>query len=47
MTPALLAESKQSAFYREWLNSFLARDIQRLFVNTLLRHRQRHGPGQQ
>jgi len=31
LPPALLAESKQSAFYREWLDSFFARDIQRLF----------------
>lgn len=28
---ALLAESKQPALYREWLDSFFARDIQRLF----------------
>ncbi len=28
---ALLAETKQPAFYREWLDSFFARDIQRLF----------------
>jgi predicted AAA+ superfamily ATPase len=28
---ALLAESKNPAFYREWLDSFFARDIQRLF----------------
>jgi len=27
----LLADSKQPAFYREWLDSFFARDIQRLF----------------
>jgi hypothetical protein len=31
LPPALLAESKQPAFYREWLDSFFARDIQRLF----------------
>jgi len=31
LPPALLAKSKQSAFYREWLDSFFARDIQRLF----------------
>jgi predicted AAA+ superfamily ATPase len=28
---ALLAETKQAALYREWLDSFFARDIQRLF----------------
>jgi uncharacterized protein len=28
---ALLAETKQPALYREWLDSFFARDIQRLF----------------
>ncbi len=28
---ALLAVAKQPAFYREWLDSFFARDIQRLF----------------
>ncbi|MFI5378194.1 MAG: ATP-binding protein [Tepidisphaerales bacterium] len=28
---ALLAKSKQPAFYREWMDSFFARDIQRLF----------------
>lgn len=28
---ALLAESKRPALYREWLDSFFARDIQRLF----------------
>lgn len=28
---ALLAESKNHAWYREWLDSFFARDIQRLF----------------
>jgi hypothetical protein len=28
---ALLAETKQPAFYREWMDSFFARDIQRLF----------------
>ena len=28
---ALLAESKKPSFYREWLDSFFARDIQRLF----------------
>jgi predicted AAA+ superfamily ATPase len=28
---AMLAESKPPAFYREWMDSFFARDIQRLF----------------
>jgi predicted AAA+ superfamily ATPase len=31
LPPALLANSKKPAFYREWLDSFFARDIQRLF----------------
>ena len=31
LPPALLAESKQPSLYREWLDSFFARDIQRLF----------------
>lgn len=31
LPPALLAGSKPAAFYREWLDSFFARDIQRLF----------------
>ncbi|MEI8038831.1 MAG: ATP-binding protein [Verrucomicrobiota bacterium] len=31
LPPALLAKSKQPAFYREWMDSFFARDIQRLF----------------
>jgi predicted AAA+ superfamily ATPase len=31
LPPALLAEAKTPAFYREWLDSFFARDIQRLF----------------
>ena len=29
---ALLAESKSPSFYREWLDSFFARDVQRLFA---------------
>lgn len=29
---ALLAETKSPAFYREWIDSFFARDIQRLFL---------------
>ena len=31
LPPALLAESKRPALYREWMDSFFARDIQRLF----------------
>ncbi|MCM2358923.1 MAG: ATP-binding protein [Geobacteraceae bacterium] len=31
LPPALLAETKKPAFYREWLDSFFACDIQRLF----------------
>lgn len=32
LPPALLAGTKQPSFYREWLDSFFARDIQRLFA---------------
>lgn len=32
LPPALLAAEKRAAFYREWLDSFFARDIQRLFA---------------
>ncbi len=31
LPPALLAESKAPGFYREWMASYFARDIQRLF----------------
>jgi predicted AAA+ superfamily ATPase len=31
LPPALLAETKRDSFYREWLDSFFSRDIQRLF----------------
>jgi uncharacterized protein len=31
LPPALLAPSKSPAFYREWMDSFFARDVQRLF----------------
>jgi predicted AAA+ superfamily ATPase len=31
LPPALLADTKAPALYREWLDSFFARDIQRLF----------------
>ncbi len=32
LPPALLADTKQPSFYREWMDSFFARDIQRLFA---------------
>ena len=32
LPPALLAPAKAPAFYREWMDSFFARDIQRLFA---------------
>lgn len=31
LPPALLATTKRPSFYREWIDSFFARDIQRLF----------------
>ncbi|MBX3734826.1 MAG: ATP-binding protein [Verrucomicrobiae bacterium] len=31
LPPALLANAKKASFYREWMDSFFARDIQRLF----------------
>jgi predicted AAA+ superfamily ATPase len=31
LPPALLADAKRPALYREWMDSFFARDIQRLF----------------
>ncbi len=31
LPPALLADAKTPGFYREWMDSFFARDIQRLF----------------
>lgn len=31
LPPALLSDFKQAGFYREWIDSFFARDIQRLF----------------
>lgn len=50
---ALLAESKQPALYREWLDSFFARDIQRLFgfrdinrFNALVEYLLRQSGGQ-
>jgi uncharacterized protein len=32
LPPALLADAKKPSFYREWMDSFFARDIQRLFA---------------
>lgn len=53
LPPALLAPSKQPAFYREWMDSFFARDIQRLFgfrdmnrFNALLEYLLRQSGGQ-
>lgn len=53
LPPALLAAAKQPAFYREWLDSFFARDIQRLFgfrdmnrFNTLFEYLLRQSGGQ-
>lgn len=53
LPPALLAESKQPAHYREWLDSFFARDIQRLFgfrdmnrFNTLFEYLLQQSGGQ-
>ena len=50
---ALLADTKQPAFYREWIDSFFARDIQRLFgfrdmnrFNALLEYVMRQSGGQ-
>ncbi|MFN0183102.1 MAG: ATP-binding protein [Aquabacterium sp.] len=50
---ALLAPAKQPAFYREWMDSFFARDIQRLFgfrdmnrFNALLEYLLRQSGGQ-
>jgi hypothetical protein len=53
LPPALLAERKEPAFYREWLDSFFARDIQRLFAfrdldkfNALFEYMLRQSGGQ-
>ena len=50
---ALLADAKRPAFYREWMDSFFARDIQRLFgfrdlnrFNALLEYVMRQSGGQ-
>jgi predicted AAA+ superfamily ATPase len=53
LPPALLVSVKQAAFYREWMDSFFARDIQRLFgfrdinrFNALLEYLLRQSGGQ-
>lgn len=53
LPPALLATSKKPDFYREWMDSFFARDIQRLFgfrdmnrFNALLEYLLRQSGGQ-
>lgn len=53
LPPALMAGSKDPSFYREWLDSFFARDIQKLFsfrdvgrFNTLFEYILRQGGGQ-
>jgi predicted AAA+ superfamily ATPase len=53
LPPALLASAKQPGFYREWMDSFFARDIQRLFgfrdinrFNALLEYLLRQSGGQ-
>jgi predicted AAA+ superfamily ATPase len=53
LPPALLAPKKLPAFYREWMDSFFARDIQRLFsfrdmnrFNSLFEYLLRQSGGQ-
>ena len=53
LPPALLADSKRPALYREWMDSFFARDLQRLFgfrdmdrFNALLEYVMRQSGGQ-
>lgn len=53
LPPALLADAKRPALYREWMDSFFARDIQRLFgfrdmnrFNALLEYVMRQSGGQ-
>lgn len=53
LPPALLAEEKRPSFYREWIDSFFARDIQRLFgfrdmnrFNALFEYLMRQSGGQ-
>ena len=52
LPPALLADAKRPALYREWMDSFFARDIQRLFgfrdmnrFNALLEYVMRQSGG--
>jgi len=53
LPPALLAGSKSASFYREWLDSFFARDVQKLFpfrdvekFNALFQYLLRQSGGQ-
>ena len=53
LPPALLSETKNPSFYREWLDSFFARDIQKLFAfrdadkfNSLFEYLLRQSGGQ-
>jgi predicted AAA+ superfamily ATPase len=53
LPPALLSDSKNPSFYREWLDSFFARDIQKLFsfrdadkFNSLFEYLLRQSGGQ-
>jgi len=53
LPPALLAQTKKASLYREWMDSFFARDIQRLFAfrdmnrfNALLEYLLRQSGGQ-
>jgi len=50
LPPALLAAGKQPSFYREWLDSYFARDVQRLFdinrFNALFEYVLRQSGGQ-
>ncbi len=53
LPPALLSDSKNPSFYREWLDSFFARDIQKLFAfrdadkfNSLFEYLLRQSGGQ-
>lgn len=53
LPPALLSDAKNPSFYREWLDSFFARDIQKLFAfrdadkfNSLFEYLLRQSGGQ-
>jgi len=53
LPPAILAGSKSASFYREWLDSFFARDVQKLFpfrdvekFNALFQYLLRQSGGQ-